>query len=245
MAAPNSRDTFKDYCLRKLGFPVIQINIDDDQLEDCVDRALQYFQDFHHNGTERTYLQHQITQEDIDNRYLTVSSGVIGIIRVFPITNSQTVSMFDARYQMRLNELYDFTNVSYVYYTMMQTHLRMIDMLFTGEKPIRYNRNTDRLNIDWDWNALKVGQYVIMEGTVIVDPDTYTKTWNDRMLKRLATAYIKEVWGNNLKKFGGMQLPGGITMNGQQIYDEAVKEIDEIEKSIRLEHEEPPTFFVA
>lgn len=244
-SSPASRDQLKDFCLRQLGFPVIDINVDDDQVEDAISLALQYFQDFHFDGVERWYLAHQITADDKANGYLPITDSIIGITRVFPVSAQNGISMFDLRYQLRLHELYDFTSTMVTSYVITMQHLRMLDMLFTGEKPVRFNRHTSKVYIDWNWtNDIAVGDYVVLEGFIIIDPNTYTKVYNDRMLKRLATAYIKKQWGNNLKKFGGMQLPGGITLNGQQMYDEAIVEIDTVETLIRSTYEEPPQFQV-
>ena len=232
--------------MRQLGFPVIDINVDDDQVEDCLDSALQYFQDFHFDGVERWYLKHQITDDDKTNKYIPVTENILGVTRIFPMgSTNASVNMFDLRYQMRLHELYDFTSTSYVNYVLTQQHIRTLDMLFTGEVSIRFNRHTDRLYIDWDWNNdVQTGEYIVIEGYIIIDPETYTDVYNDRMLKKLATAHIKRMWGNNMKKFGGMQLPGGIVMNGQQIYEEAVAEIAETEQLIRSTNEEPPRFMI-
>jgi hypothetical protein len=247
MAVPASRDQLKDFCLRQLGFPVIQINVDDDQVEDCIDLALQYFQDFHFDGIERGYFKHLLTTEDFTNQYIPITNdGIIGVTKIFSLSSSNaTVNMFDLRYQLRLHELYDFTSTSYVNYVLTMQHLRTLEMLFSGEQPIRFNRHTNKLYIDWDWVQYAIpGEYIIIEAFYIADPNTYPKVFNDRMLKRLATAYIKKMWGNNMKKFGGMQLPGGITMNGQQIYEEAVTEVKEIEDLIRSSYEQPPNFLM-
>jgi len=244
MTKPSSRQELKDWCLRQLGFPVIDINVDDDQVDDRIDDALSYFQQFHYDGVERWYLKHQITQENIDNQYIPVTDNIIGVTRIFPVgSTNASVNMFDLRYQLRLHELYDFTSTSYVNYVLTMQHIRTLDMLFSGETPLRFNRHTDKLYIDWDWNYdIQPGEWIIIEGFIVVDPDTYKDIYNDRMLKKLATAYIKKQWGNNMKKFAGMQLPGGITMNGQQIYEEAVTEIKELEDLIRDTYEEPPQF---
>lgn len=246
MGNPASREQLKDWCLRQLGFPVIEINVDDDQVEDRIDEALQYFQQFHFDGVERWYMAHQITSQDKTNGYLPVSDNIIGITRIFPIGSSNaSVNMFDLRYQLRLHELYDFTSTSYVNYALTMQHIRTLDMLFSGETPVRFNRHTSRLYIDMNWDSgVDVGEYMVMEGYIIIDPDTYTKVYNDRMLKKLATAYIKRQWGNNMKKFVGMQLPGGISLNGQQIFNEADQEAKEIEEQIRNTYEEPPQFLV-
>jgi hypothetical protein len=246
MAMPANREQFKDWCLRELGFPVIEINVDDDQVEDRIDQAFQYFQQFHFDAVERWYMKHQITETDKNNGYVPIPDNIIGVNRIFPIgSTNASVNMFDLRYQLRLHELYDFTSTSYVNYVLTQQHIRTLDMLFSGETPVRFNRHTNKLFIDHNWvSGVVVGEWVVIECFIIIDPATYTKVYNDLMLKRLATAYIKKQWGNNMKKFGGMQLPGGITMNGQQVYNEAVEEIKELEDKIRDTYEEPPQFLV-
>lgn len=246
MAMPANREQFKDWCLRELGFPVIEINVDDDQVEDRIDQAFQYFQQFHFDGVERWYMKHQVTQTDKDNGYVPIPDNIIGVNRIFPIgSTNASVNMFDLRYQLRLHELYDFTSTSYVNYVLTQQHIRTLDMLFSGETPVRFNRHTSKLYIDHNWiSGVVVGEWVVIECFIIIDPTTYNKVYNDLMLKKLATAYIKKQWGNNMKKFGGMQLPGGITMNGQQVYNEAVEEIKELEDKIRDTYEEPPQFLV-
>lgn len=246
MALPASREQMKDWCLRDLGFPVIEINVDDDQVDDRVDEAFSYFQQFHFDGVERSYLKHLITQDDIANEYIPIPDNILGVNRIFPIgSTNASVNMFDLRYQLRLHELYDFTSTSYVNYVLTQQHIRTLDMLFSGETPIRFNRHTSKLHIDQNWiSGIQAGEWIIIECFVILDPDTYTKVYGDRMLLKYATALIKKQWGNNMKKFGGMQLPGGITMNGQAIFDEAVQEIKDLEALIRDTYEEPPQFLV-
>ena len=246
MSIPASREQLKDWCLRQLGFPVIEINVDDDQVEDRIDEALQYFQDFHFDGVERWYLKHQVTAQNIADKYIPITDNIIGINRIFPVgSTNASVNMFDLRYQLRLHELYDFTSTSYVNYALTMQHIRTLDMLFSGETPIRFNRHSNKLYIDWDWNYdIQPDEWIVIEGFIILDPNNYTDVYNDRMLKKLATAYIKKQWGNNMKKFAGMQLPGGIQMNGQAIYEEAVTEIKEIEDLIRDTYEEPPQFLV-
>ena len=246
MAIPASREQLKDWCLRELGFPVIEINVDDDQVEDRIDQAFQYYQQFHYDGVERYYMKYQITQDDKDNKYVPIPDTIIGVNRIFPIgSTNASVNMFDLRYQLRLHELYDFTSTSYVNFVLTQQHIRTLDMLFSGETPIRFNRHTNKLFIDQNWiSGVTVDEWIIIESFIIIDPNTYTKVYNDLMLKKLATAYIKKQWGSNMKKFGGMQLPGGITMNGQQIYNEAVDEIKDLEDRIRDTWEEPPQFLV-
>jgi hypothetical protein len=224
-----------------LGFPVIEINIDDDQVEDRIDDALQYWQDYHFDGLQKIYFIKRIDQTDINNRYLNLAeardsannlSEITGVTRIFPMYDSQaTITMFDLRYQLRLNELYDFTSASYINYTMTMQHLRMLEQLFTGEVPIRYQRHMQKLFIDWAWGSseVPVGQIVIVECYGVINPDAYGRVWNDRWLKEYATALIKRSWANNLKKFAGVQLPGGVILNGDKIYNEAVDEIKALE----------------
>jgi hypothetical protein len=244
-STPASREQLKDFCLRQLGAPVINVYVNDEQVEDALDNALQYFQDFHFDSVERWYTKHQITATDKTNQYIPVTENIIGVTRIFPFSAAAKISMFDMQYQMRLNDLYSFTSASFVYYVQMQQHLRMMDMLFNGEVPIRFNRHSDRLYIDWDWSVDAVeGQWLIIEGYIILDPDSYTDVYNDRLLKRLTTAYIKKQLGTNTKKYGNIPLPGGIVLNGKEWYDEAVEEIKELEQLIRNTHESPPGFLV-
>jgi hypothetical protein len=245
-SAPATREEFKALCFRQLGEPVIQVNVDDVQAEDAITIAVQFFQEFHYDGTEKSYIKHQVSQTDIDNQFISLPTGVNSVTQIFPVGgNNQAMTFFDLRYQLRLNDLWDLSSTSYVNYALTMQHLRTLDMIFSGETPIRFNKVTNKLYIDWDWhNDIYAGQYIIIQGRIITDPNAYNVFWNDRMLKQLGTALIKKQWGNNMKKFGGMQLPGGITMNGQQIFDEAVAEIKDIEQMIRDTYQEPPGFLV-
>jgi len=243
MAIPTTRTEFKDWCLRQLGSPVIQINVDADQIDDRIDEAIQYFQSFHFDASELWYTSHQLTPTDISNRYITTSDTIIGVTRVFPISSSNsTVNMFNLNYQIRLNDLPSMTSTSYSNYVIIQQHLRTLDMLFNGEIPIRYNRHTNKVYLDWDWDKAVAGDYIVIEGYMALNPVTWTPVYNDRMLKKLATAYIKKQWGANMKKYGNMPLVGGLVMNGQIVHDEAVVEIKELEDEIRSTFEEPPRF---
>ena len=244
MSTTTTRTAFKDYCLRRLGFPVIEINIDDDQVEDRIDDALLYYQDYHFDGLQKVYYIKSIDQTDITNKYLDISQAkdssnnaleITGITRIFPVTDSQSsVNMFDLRYQLRLNELYDFTSASYINYTLTQQHLRSLELMFSGEVPIRFVRNMQRLYIDWAWGAAQapVGTKVIAECYAVVDPTIYGRVWNDRWLKEYATTLIKIQWGANLKKFAGIQLPGGVSLNGNVIFDEAMAEKKRLEEDM-------------
>ena len=246
MGVPATREQLKTWCLRQLGFPVININVDDDQVDDRIDEALQYFREFHEDGTEQYYVKYQITSQDITNQYLPVPTNMAGVTRIFPSSSGNNIgNMFDLNYQIMLNDLPTFTSSSPVSYVLMQQHLALLNMIYIGEVPIRYNRYTDRLYVDWNWEIDAIaGQWVIMDGFIIIDPDAYTKTYNDRMLKKLATAYIKRQWGANLSKFTGMQLPGGVQMNGPGILADANAEIATIEQEIRDVFESPPRFIM-
>lgn len=245
-SAPATREEFKALCFRQLGEPVIKVNVDDVQAEDNITIAVQYFQEFHYDGTEKTYLKHQVTSQDITNQYITLPAGVNSVTQIFPVGGTnQSMTFFDLRYQLRLNDLWDLSSTSYVNYALTMQHLRTLDMIFSGETPIRYNKVSNRLYIDWDWsNDVEGGQWIVIQSRVVTDPNAYNLFWNDRMLKALGTAYIKKQWGHNMKKYGGMQLAGGITMNGQQVFDEASAEIKELEQMIRDTYQEPPGFLV-
>ena len=257
MATITNRQDFKNYCLRRLGAPVIQINIDDQQIEDRVDDAVQYWQDYHFDGAQKFYWIHYVTTQDINNQYLDATQAkdqngntvnILGVTRIFPLTDSQaSINMFDLRYQLRLNELYDFTSASYINYTLTQQHLRSLELQFTGEVPIRWVRNMQRLYIDWAWDGkyeVAVGQAVIAECYGAIDPDIYGNVWNDRWLKEYATQLIKRSWGENMKKFGGIQLPGGVILNGKETYDEAVGEITRLETDMIENYGGPLEWFM-
>ena len=237
MTIPTTRDDFKTHCLRRLGAPVIEINLDDDQIDDRVDEALQYFWDYHFDGTEKTYYKYQLLQSDIDNQYITMPANIIGAINIFPIGSAlQTNNMFNIRYQIALNDLYTLTSVSMVPYYMAMTHLAVLEQMLVGQQPIRYNRHNNRLYIDMSWDQVDVGTFLLVEAYQILDPEVYSGAWGDRWLQRYATCLMKQQWGTNLKKFEGVQLPGGVRFNGQAIYNEATIERTE------LEHEAIYTF---
>ncbi len=313
-----SRQALIDYCLRQLGQDVIEINISEDQIEDRVDDALQFFQQYHFDGTEKVYLKHQVTGSqvvlsagdaslfqvgetvtgntslcsfkveliggtnilytksfhgnsptlgetltgsnslatatagavtlgDTENRWIPLTDSIIAVVNILPFTSggSTNINMFDIRYQMMLNDMFALTNIQMTYYTQVQTHLSMINHFLNPQTSFQFNRHQNRLvlNVDWDEKVL-IGDYLIVECFVILDPDTYTDVYNDRMLKKYLTALLKIQWGNNLKKFEGMQLPGGVTMNGQKIYEEGMMERDKIEQEIEDGHQLPTDFLV-
>ena len=250
MANPTSRDTLIDYCKRRLGDPVIEINVDVDQLEDRVDEALQYYQEFHSEATFRTFLKHQITSDDISNEYIPISSDIIYVSRLLPINNAFGASrnFFDVKYQMMLNDIADLMNFAgdLAYYEQMQQYLSLLDMKLNGTPQVNFSRRQNRLYIHGDFadSDIKAGDYIIAEIYQIVNPDTFSAVWDDMWLKEYGTALIKQQWGSNLMKFEGMQLPGGVQLNGRQIFDDATNEIAQLRERIRLEHELPPNFFV-
>jgi hypothetical protein len=318
MAKPATRAQFKDYCLRRLGHPVIEINVDDDQVEDRIDDALQFFHDYHFDGCEKIYMKHQFTQEDIDRRWIYAPDAVIFVHSVLPFDDSNSsVNMFDLRYQLRLHDLYDFTSVSYVSYEITMQHIRTLNLLFSGTPQFRFNRHQNKLMLDIDWSRdAQVGKYVIIECYRKLEPDTITLTgtvtgntssntltgtgttfdqeiiendfitlsngvevqvrkinspteiviaantlsanatantmtkdgysdvWDDRFLKQYTTAKIKYQWGSNLSKFAGVQLPGGVTLDGPRIMEEAQREIDKIEEEMQSYNILPSEMFM-
>ena len=263
MATPSTRETLKQYCLRNLGKPVIDINVDDDQVEDRIDEALQYFAQYHVDGVERMYLKYLVTADDITrmttdasesvtensitttykraDNFLVVPSSVISVINVFPLSDRANLNMFDVRYQLRLNDLYDFSSTSIVHYQMTMQHLDFLDHILVGEKPMRFNQLSNRLYVDMDWGTdITAGEYLIFEVYRKVDPDTYTDLYDDIYLKRYLTSLIKRQWGQNLSKFSGTAMLGGVTLNGPELFSSAIEEQQRLEEEIRLNYEEPP-----
>lgn len=224
MATPTTKATFKEYCLRKLGKPVIEINVDDDQVDDRIDEALRYWYDYHFDGSEKIYYKHAITDTDVTNKYITLPENIIGAVSIFSMGDPSLSSddLFNIRYQIALNDVYTLTNVSLVPYYMVMEHLALMTELLVGKQPIRYSRHKDRLHVDMDWNTVAVGSFLLVEAYEVVDPETFTDAYNDRWLQNYATTLIKEQWGSNLTKFTGMSLPGGVQFNGEKIYNDAV-----------------------
>jgi hypothetical protein len=278
MAKPSSRQELIDYCLRRLGSPVLEINIDDDQIDDLVDDALQYFHERHFDGVERMYLKYKITQDDINrgrakntsgpgivtttgssvidgstktfnfyetSNYIQVPDSVIGIEKVFKFdTSSISGGMFSIKYQLFLNDLYYFNSVELLQYAMVKSYLEDIDFLLTTDKQIRFNKRQDRLYLDIDWGSQSVDNFLVIDCYRILDPNDFTQVYNDSFLKRYLTALIKRQWGQNLIKFRGIKLPGGIELNGREIYDDAEKEIESIRQRMASEYELPPYDFI-
>jgi len=259
MAIPTTKTEFKNYCLRALGCGMIDVNVTDDQADDRIDEAVQYFVQYHYDSIQKVYLKYQLTSDDITRagtnesssatdtadssitatwyegkNFIPVPSSVISVIDVFPFDDSSTNNLFDIRYQIRLNDLYDFSSSSILQYQMVMDQLDLLQHILVGEKPIRYYQHQNRLYIDGDWSSdFSAGDYLIIECYRKLDPNTYTDVWDDMYLKRYATALIKKQWGQNLSKFNDVTLLGGVSYNGQQIYDQAVEEINRIEEIIQ------------
>lgn len=238
---PTTREEFKQYCLRRLGAPVIEINVDDDQVEDRIDDALRYYWDYHFDGTEKIYYKHQITPEDVENKYITLPENIIGAVSIFSVGDPSVRAddLFNIRYQIALNDLYTLTSVSMVPYYMVMQHLGVIQEVLVGKQPIRYNRHRNQLWIDMDWNTVNVGEFLLVEAYEIVDPEVYQDVWKDRWLMQYATALIKRQWGSNLTKFSGLQLPGGVQFNGDRILDSAETEIAKLEQEMIFSYSLP------
>jgi hypothetical protein len=242
MANPTTRAEFKENCLRRLGKPVIEINVDDDQVDDRINEALSYYWDYHFDGSEKVYYKQIVTQTDIDNKYITIPENIIGVVKIFDLGSALGVNnLFNIRYQIALNDLYTLTSVSMVPYYMAMQHVQFLEQLLVGQQPLRYNRHINRLNIDMDWDRVGVGNYIVVEAYQVVDPDVYVDVWKDRWLLRYAACLIKQQWGTNLKKFEGMKMPGGLTFNGQTIYNEATQERAELEKEMVYSYSLPVT----
>jgi hypothetical protein len=330
MTQPTTRTTFKDYCKRKLGWPVVELNIDDDQVEDCIDDSLQFFQEYHFDATENTFLKHQISGStlklagaptgtfsdgeiitggtsgvqatvhayhsanttlrykdpevksggdgntyyanttttfstgetitgntssatatthastataigDFDNKYISIAEAIIGVRRVIPFSdNSRTNSMFSSKYQFALSEMHSLGSGGLASFEIAQEYLQLINEMFTGQPSFRYNRHADKLYLDISWGSdANIDDFIVVEVDKILDPSTYADIWSDMFLKRYNTALMKKQWGQNLTKFEGMQLPGGVTMNGRQLYDDATTELETIQTEMSLRYELP------
>jgi hypothetical protein len=252
MAEPTSRQELIEYCLRRLGKPVVEINVDDDQLQDRADDAFQYFAEYHYDGVELVYLKHQLTADDITNGYIDLTSDggidasnlIVSVSRIFSIPG-RTINMFDIRYQLALNDLYTIGRLDLIHYTMYQQYMNLVQDILQPDKRIRYHTVTNRLHIDTDMDEnFSAGDYIVIEAYRILDPATYTEIFKQRLLKDYLTASIKKQWGQNLIKFEGVQLPGGVSINGRALYDDAVQELEKIQEEAELRFELPPDFIV-
>ena len=266
-----TRETLKQYCLRALGKPVIEINVEDDQVEDRIDEALQYFAQYHYDGTERMYLKYQVSEDDKTRarsnetlstvtdtadstvtaafkegkNYIPMPSNVMSVIQVYPFSDRAALNLFDVRYQLRLNDLYDFSSTSIVHYDMTLRHLDMLDHILVGEKPVRYNMHKNRLYIDMDWNNdVTAGDFLIIECYRKLDGSTFTDVFDDIFLKKYLIQLVKRQWGSNLIKFQGVAMLGGVQLNGEQLYSQAQEEINRLEEQIQLSYELPPQYMI-
>ena len=266
-----TRETLKQYALRALGKPVIEINVEDDQVEDRIDEALQYFAQYHYDGVERMYLKYQVTSADVTRarsdetlstvtdtadstvtatfkegkNYIPMPSNVMSVVNIFPFTDKAALNLFDVRYQLRLNDLYDFSSTSIIHYDMTLRHLDLLDHILVGERPIRFNQHKNRLYIDMDWaNDIDAGDFIVIECYRKLDGSTFTDVFDDIFLKKYLIQLIKRQWGQNLSKFQGVAMLGGVQMNGEQIYTQAIEEITKLEEQIQLSYELPPNYMV-
>ena len=288
MAKPQTREDLKEYCLRKLGHPVLEINVSDEQVDDAIDDALQLFHERHFDGVERMYLKYRVTKADIDrgnaygyndtsmnstghghgvissgistyisgygtttstwmenSNYLSMPDSVIGVEKIFKFdTSSISAGMFSIKYQLFLNDLYYFNSVELLQYAATKSYLEDIDFLLTTDKQIRFNKRQNKLYLDLDWGSQTEDTWFVLDCYRILDPASNYGVYNDSFLKRYATALIKRQWGQNLIKFRGVKLPGGLELNGREIYDDAEKEIDSIRDKMMVEYEMPPYDFI-
>jgi hypothetical protein len=245
VALPQSRDEFKEYVLRRLGAPVIRINCEDQQIEDRIDDAISFWQDYHCDATEKVYLAHQITSQDILNRYVTVPDAVVGITRMFPVsTMLGSSSLFSLNFQFAQSDfLSSALTGSMIPLWMALTHIELIQQILIGNQPLRFNRHTNKVKIDMDWTKFAVGDYLVLEGYQVLDPDVYSDIWKDKFLLRYATALVKRQWGENISKFSGMQMAGGTAFNGDRIRTEAMEDIEELERSMIERYSAPIEVF--
>ena len=247
MANVNSRQGLIDYCLRRLGQPVVEINIDDDQLDERIDDALEYFQEYHFDGVEKVFTKHTITAGNITNEYINTDNSIISVVRVLPIPSFDSFQggFFNEEYQLRLNDLQNFTGSGLIDWSMRLRSFSEVEQLFSISPQMHFNRKQDRVYIETDWaEKFTAGDILIIEAYKILDPNTWTQVWNDMFLKQYSTTLIKRQWGENLKKFQGVVLPGGITLDGKTIYDEAVEELRLIEEQVSLKYELPADGFL-
>ena len=276
MAQPASRSDFKNYCLRQLGAPVLEINVADEQIDDIIDDALQYFHERHFDGVLRTYLKYQVTQDDIDrgkgpgqsgvtgittttatatidgasmqfdweenSNYLQVPPSVIGVEKVFHFDGSQSMSsgMFSIKYQLFLNDIYFWGAMEMLTYNMTRTYLADLEFALTTQKQFRFNQRMDRLYLDVSWSELTAGDYIVIDCFRTLDPNDYVRVWNDSFLKKYTTALLKRQWGQNLIKFTGVKLPGGVELDGRAIYEDAMKDLEIIREMMSNTYELPP-----
>jgi len=275
MAQPSSRQGLIDYAKRKLGAPVLEINVADEQADDIIDDAIQFFQERHFDGVYPALFKYKITEDDIargkakapsgvgiattsvvdpmvgtattftyyeNSNYLRIPNSVIGVTKIFHFDGSNAISsnMFSVKYQLFLNDIYYWGTTELLSYAMVKTYLEDINFLITTQKQIRYNKRQDRLYLDIDWNTVRSGDFFIIDCYSVLDPNTYSDVWNDSFLKQYVTILIKKQWGQNLIKFQGVKLPGGVELNGRQLYDDAQRELDILMEKMSSMYELPP-----
>lgn len=232
-----NKQEFVDYCLRQLGGGIVEIEMTDDQVNDAYEHALAYYQEYHYDGTERDYLVHKITAQDITNKYIATPDDVVGIVRVLNFTSvyNSAFYAFNPQYQIMANEIVNLTSSGGVqYFYSVMHHLSNLEFVLQKEKSFRFNRRIDKLFLDINWAVdLKVDDYIIVEVYKALDPETYNDVWNDRWFKEYTTAQMKKIWGTNLSKYSGAMLPGGIQYNGRQIYTDAVQELEMLENEMK------------
>lgn len=234
MAVPNSRETFKNTCLRKLGAPVLQIEVDDMQIEDCIDQALSYYWDYHWDGAEKIYLKHQIADEDIANKYITLSDLITGVVRILDLGMFNSPSqLFNVKYQIAMSDLFNLSSGSIIPYYIARQHLELMQELLGSYPEIQFNRHTNKLYLYTDWNTILKDSYIVVECYRVLDPNVYTDIWKDRWLIEYGTALMREQWGHNLSKFN-LTLPGNVTFNGASLLQEAQQKIQELRDELVL-----------
>ena len=274
MVQPSTRGELIDYCKRKLGAPVLEINVADEQVEDIIDDAVQFFQERHFDGVYQTFMKYKITQNDIDrgraksggvgvttttatadivgtsttfsweenSNYLQVPPEILGVTKIFHFDGSNTITnnMFSVKYQLFLNDIYYWGSTELLSYAMTKTYLEDINFLLTTQKQIRFNKRQDRLYLDIDWSSLTVGDFIVIDCFRLLDPSDYGRVWNDSFLKPYATALLKKQWAQNMLKFQGVKLPGGIELNGREMYEDAEKDLEKIRENMSNTYELPP-----
>lgn len=233
MATPTDRNSFKELILRRLGKGIIRVEVTDDQLDDQVDFALLRFKDYHFDGSQDVYYKYQITQTDINNKWIPVPEETIGVIEIFDLVSTlMGVGMWNVQYQFVLANMPNWGQIDLTNYWMTMSHLQFLQQVLVGKQPLRYNRYVNQVFIDMDWSRMNVGDFLVVKIYEAIDPNTYPKIWADQWLQNYTTQLVKKQWGNNLKKYQGMQLPAGQAFNGQQIYDEAVKDLEDLDHEL-------------
>lgn len=244
MAVPTTRKEFKDHCLRRLGYPVIEVNISEEQIDDKIDEALKYFFDYHYDGSHKLYLKHQITATDVTNGYIDIPEEIIGIVRVFPMSTIVSTGMFSDAYQLAISAFANLQSFDITSYYRQRQNLNVIEEVLVGQTPIRFNRHLNKLYIDTNWGKATVGNYIIVEAYALTDPMVYTDVWKDIWLQKYTTELMREQWGINLTKFIGMQLPGGVQFNGEGILNMARENIKDLENEMISSYSVPPSDFI-